>query len=181
MSQWKTRRESGLCAAVSRGGGTRGATHDAVCSGMGTSPLAKPAGTGSGRQSREKKFRVRIAAAGGHPARRRVIPSAVLRTRKPGRHARGEERWRCTQVLRSSPIAVHYSATHVTYVIAITRSALGSTPPGYHPAALGPDTSSRRCASSVSLSILGPALSPRHRPSKSVQNRPVPQRVSVQR
>ena len=41
MSQWNMRRESSLHAVVSPGNGTHGVTHDAVCSRMGTLPLAK--------------------------------------------------------------------------------------------------------------------------------------------
>ena len=46
VSQWNMRHESSLRAVVSPGDGTCGVTHDAVCSGMGTFPLAKLAGTG---------------------------------------------------------------------------------------------------------------------------------------
>ena len=53
VSQWNTRCESGLHMAVSPGDGTRRATHDAVCSGMGTLPLAKLAGTGVKRRDPE--------------------------------------------------------------------------------------------------------------------------------
>ena len=53
VSQWNMRCESSLHVVVSPGDGTRGATHDAVCSGMDTLPLAKPAGTGVKRRDSE--------------------------------------------------------------------------------------------------------------------------------
>ena len=50
VSQWNMRCESGLCVVVSPGDSTHGVMHDAVCSRMGTLPLAKLAGTGIKRR-----------------------------------------------------------------------------------------------------------------------------------